>query len=158
MSLKTKFEREYGSEYTLSKCKENNCALVGITNNYFIINGDAIKETDDEKSVDCIIIDLRLNEENKYKIILCELTSSDKNIKDAKNKFKSSGKLIVNYLNCIDESVYSINCLLLGKIVKNGKSIDKKELLQKFRIEGYNANVIIQNEKCGYNISQLEYS
>ena len=154
MSLKTKFEQEYWPQYTRSKCKENNCSLIGINNNYFIVNGDAIKEND-EKSVDCIIIDLREIEE-KYKIILCELTSGDKNIKDARNKFKSSGKLIIDHLDKINATVYSIDCLLLGKIVKNGKSIDKKELMRKFRIEGHNANMIIQNEKCGYNISQLE--
>ena len=154
MSLKTKFEQEYGSQYTRSKCKENDCALVGINSNYFIINGDTIKEND-EKSVDCIIIDLRETEE-KYRIILCELTSGNKNIRDAQDKFKSSEKLIINYLNKINATVYSIDCLLLGKIVKNGKSIDKKELMRKFRIEGNNANMIIQNEKCGYDISQLE--
>lgn len=154
MSLKTKFEQKYGSQYTRSKCKEKDCALVGINNNYFIINGDTIKEND-EKSVDCIIIDLRETEE-KYKIILCELTSGNKNIRDAQDKFKSSGKLIINYLYELNATVYSIDCLLLGKIVKNGKSIDKKELMRKFRIEGHNANMIIQNEKCGYDISQLE--
>ena len=105
--------------------------------------------------MDCIIIDLRETEE-KYKIILCELTSGNKNIRDAQDKFKSSGKLIINYLYRIDATVYSIDCLLLGKIVKNGKSIDKKELMRKFRIEGHNANMIIQNENCGYDISQLE--
>lgn len=129
MSLKTKFEQEYGSQYTRSKCRENDCALVGINNNYFIINGDTIKEND-EKSVDCIIIDLRETEE-KYKIILCELTSGNKNIRDAQDKFKSSGKLIINHLDKIDATIYSIDCLLLGKIVKNGKSIDKKRINEK---------------------------
>lgn len=154
MSLKTKFEQEYGSQYTRSKCREHDCALVGINSNYFIINGDTIKEND-EKSVDCIIIDLRETEE-KYKIILCELTSGNKNIRDAQEKFKSSGKLIINHLDKINVTVYSIDCLLLGKIVKNGKSIDKKELMRKFRIDGHDKNMIIQNEKCGYDISQLE--
>ena len=154
MSLKNKFEKTYGISFTLSKCREKNCALVGLSKDYFIINGDTIKKWG-EKSVDCIIIDLRKNNDQKFKIILCELTSGNKNIRDARDKFKSSGKLIINYLNTIGEKIYRIDCLLLGKIKKNGKSIDNKKLMRKFRIEGYNSSIIIQNEKCGYNISLL---
>ena len=68
MSLKNKFEKTYGTSFTLSKCREKNCALVGLSKDYFIINGDTIKKGDG-KSVDCIIIDLRKNNDQKFKII-----------------------------------------------------------------------------------------
>ena len=154
MNLQSKFEEEYGNDYTLRKCKENDCQLKDISQDYFIIDGDAIKKSD-EKSVDCIIIDLNETKEEKH-VILCELTSGNKNLKDAKEKFISSGKLIIDYLTKINEPIYKIDCLLLGTIIKNGKPIDRKELLRKFKIQGHDENLIIQNEKCGFSITQLK--
>lgn len=157
MSLKAEFEEKYGASYTLKKCKQNNCALKDISSKkYFIINGDTIKERD-EKSVDCIIIDLKSNDDGKYKIILCELTTGSKDINDAISRFKSSGKLIINRLNGIDKSVYNINCLVLGNITKNGKSIDRKKLaLTKFKIEGLNKKLMVNSKGCGFSITEFE--
>lgn len=155
MSLKEEFEEKYGNQYTLRKCKENNCALKDISQDYFIIDGDEIKESGD-KSVDCIIIDLNVNEEDKYKIILCELTKGKKDIQDAIKRFQSSGKLIINRLKEMNKEVYSINCLFLGDITRNGKSIDKKVLiLNDFFIDGLDKKNIIQNENCGFSITSL---
>lgn len=156
MSLKVEFEGKYGNQHTLRRCRQNNCALKDISKDYLIINGDTIKDEGD-KSVDCIIINLNSNEEAKYKIILCELTKGEKDINDAIKRFKSSGKLIINHLRGINKSVYRVDCLLLGNITKNGKNIDKKVLISnKFKIEGLNRINIIQNENCGYSITNLE--
>ena len=156
MSLKEDFEEKYGTQYTIRKCKQNNCALKDISQDYFIINGDTIKEAGD-KSVDCIIINMNSNEDDEYKIILCELTKGEKDIKDATNRFKASGKLIIEYLKNINKAVYKIDCLFLGNITKNGKAIDKKVLnSNKFRIEGLDRINLIQNENCGYSITNFE--
>lgn len=156
MSLKTEFEEKFGNEYTLKRCRQKNCALKNVSNNkYFIINGDLIKDPDD-KSVDCIIVDLEQNEENKYKIILCELTKGKKDINDAIKRFQSSGKMIITLLDDIDKDIYKIDCLFLGNITQNGKPIDKKVLiLNKFRIEGFNKINLITNKNCGYDIAEL---
>lgn len=156
MCLKKKFEERFGEDYTISKCKDKGCSLKDISKeNYLILNGDEIKASN-EKSVDCIIIDLRANKNKKFRIILCELTKGSKEINNALLKFKNSGKLIINYMDEINESVYKIDCLLLGKITKNGKVIDKKQLLNKFKIEGFNKSLIIQNEKCNFSIEEME--
>lgn len=155
LNFKEKFEHEYGDTYTLNKCKDKGCSLKDVSKeDYFIINGDKLEKLD-KKSVDCIIIDLKEYYDNEYKIILCELTKGTKELKDAVEKFQSSGELIIKYLNDLDASVYTINCLLLGKIVKNGKIIDKKQLLNKFKVKGYDCTLLIQNEKCDFSIKQL---
>lgn len=156
MSLKTEFEEKFGDEYTLKRCRQNRCALKNVSKDkYFIINGDLIKDSGD-KSVDCIIVDLEQDEENKYKIILCELTKGEKDINDAIKRFQSSGKLIINRLDEINKLIYKIDCLFLGNITKNGKPIDKKVLiLHKFRIEGFNKINLITNKNCGYDIAEL---
>ena len=67
--LKEEFEERYGSKYTLSRCREGACTLKDISReNYFIIDGDEIKNSA-EKSVDCIIINLKNDNENNYEII-----------------------------------------------------------------------------------------
>lgn len=155
--LKEEFEDKFSSAYALRRCKENYCALKNVSRDkYYIIDGDSIKNPG-EKSVDCIIINLNQNEENKYNIVLCELTTNDKDIKDAIKRFKASGKLIINRLNEINKFVNKFDCLVLGNITQNGKPIGKKVLiLNKFRIEGFDAINIIQNERCGYDITKLE--
>lgn len=156
LSLKEEFERKFGSQYTLRRCKQNDCALRDISRNeFFIIDGDAIKEPG-EKSVDCIIVDLNSNDEDEYKVILCELTSGEKDIKDATKRFESSGKLIMNHLHELNKSIYKIDCLFLGGITRNGKPIEKKELLSnKFKIEGLDRINLIHRENCGYSIRDL---
>lgn len=156
MSLKKKFEKKFGNKYTRSKCKDKGCTLQDISKkHYFMLNGDKIKKSSDN-SVDCIIIDLRKNKDKKYKIILCELSDGTKTLTNAIKKFQGSGKLIINHLDEVDEKVSRINCLLIGRITKNGKVIDKKQLLKKFKIEGYDKSLIIQTAGCGYSITQLE--
>lgn len=155
--LKEEFEDKFGDVYALRRCKENDCALKNVSRNkYYIIDGDSIKNPG-EKSVDCIIINLNQNEENKYNIILCELTKKDKDIQDAIKRFKASGKLIINHLNEINKIVNKFDCLVLGNITQNGKPIGKKVLiLNKFKIEGLNTINIIQNKNCGFDITKLE--
>lgn len=155
--LKEEFEERYGSKYTLSRCREGACTLKDISReNYFIIDGDEIKNSA-EKSVDCIIINLKNDNENNYEIILCELTTGKKDLKDAILKFKASGKLIIEYLSQINKHVTKIKCLLLGDIKENGKVIDGKILnANQFMIEGFSKKNIIQNESCGYSITKLQ--
>ena len=92
MNLKTEFESKFTDNYTISKCKDKGCSLKDISkDNYFMVDGDQLKNSF-EKSVDCIIIDLRKNKEGKYKIILCELSKVSKELKNAFEKFQGSGK------------------------------------------------------------------
>lgn len=150
------FEVEFGN-YSLQRCKENNCALKNISREkWYIIDGDKIKD-DGDKSVDCIIINLN-QEENGHRIVLCELTTGNKNINDAIDKFKASGELIINYLKeKMNKSVYKLDCLVLGDITEHGKTIDKKVLLRnQFRINGLNNKIIINRQNCGYSITELE--
>ena len=42
---------------------------------YVILDGDGLEKRNGRSSVDCIIIKLKTNLDNKYDIILCELTS-----------------------------------------------------------------------------------
>lgn len=150
-----KFKERYGEHLFLSKCKENTCSLKDIKQHeYVIIDGDQFKDND-EKSVDCIIIDLNQNSEGKYRIILCELTNGKKPLSDCQDKFKSSGKVIVNTMDELDESIYKINCLLVGKIKQNGKTMAQKALTFHLRIEGYVKPVIVQFKQCGFSISDL---
>lgn len=157
LSLKTEFEDKFGDGYTLKRCRQNQCALKNVSvDKYFIIDGDSIKSPGD-KSVDCIIVDLEQNEENTYRIILCELTKGEKDIKDAIKRFQSSGKLIIKYLDEINKVICKFDCLFLGNITRNGKPIDKKVLiLKKFRISGYDKNNLIINKNCGYDIDELQ--
>ncbi len=150
------FEVEFGN-YSRQRCKENNCALKNISREkWYIIDGDKIKD-DGDKSVDCIIINLN-QEENGHRIVLCELTTGNKNINDAIDKFKASGELIINYLKeKMNKSVYKLDCLVLGDITEHGKTIDKKVLLRnQFRINGLNNKIIINRQNCGYSITELE--
>ena len=96
LTIAEKFKEEFDENYILSKCRENKCSLKDINQrDYLILDGDGLKETDEEKSVDCIIIDLNQNPNNEYRIILCELTAGSKTLSDSHEKFKSSGKLII---------------------------------------------------------------
>lgn len=145
-----------GEEYILSKCGEKKCNLKDISSKRFmILDGDNLK-TGDKKSVDCIIIDLEKNTEDNYRIILCELTTGNKTFDDARQKFQDSGELIVKLMKQIDREVFKIDCLLLGKIVKNGQVVSKRYLSQPIRINGYkNKNSIINQQNCGYSIKKL---
>lgn len=151
-----KFKEKYGENIILSKCKENNCSLKDIKKeDYLIVNGDQFKKNSNEKSVDCIIIDLNQNLENKYRIILCELTAGKKPLSDCKNKFQSSGEYIVQTMNDIDESIYEIDCLMIGKIKENGRTMAQKALTSSIRIKGYARPIYIKNKECGFSISNL---
>lgn len=155
MELHDKLIGYCGKKYILSKCSEKNCNLKDITREFIILDGDNIKDNQ-EKSVDCIIIDSRKNIDDAYRVILCELTSSSKKIDDAREKFENSGKLIVNIMKDINMPIYKIDCLLLGKIVKNGQTIPKKYLTKPVKINGYsNKNTIINQQKCGFSINEL---
>ena len=156
LNITEKFNEKYGEGHFLTKCKEKNCSLKDIKReNYLIIDGDEFKKNSAEKSVDCIIIKLKPNSEGKYRIILCELTSGKKLLSDAKEKFQSSGKLIIKALNELNESIYKIDCLLVGKIENNGKNIISKALIPSLRITGYEKPVHIQKENCGFSITEL---
>ena len=156
LNISEKFKANYGDKYILSKCKENKCALKDIKReNYLIIDGDEFKRTSNEKSVDCIIIKLDSNSEGKYRIILCELTSGKKPLSDSKEKFQASGKLIIETLNELNENIYKIDCLLVGKIENNGKNIISKALTSPLRITGYEKPAHIQKENCGFSITEL---
>lgn len=140
----------------LSKCSEKKCNLKDIDKKRFIIiDGDNIKKGD-EKSVDCIIVDLNENIDNNYRIILCELTSGNKTFKDAREKFQNSGELIVKLMKQLNYNIFKIDCLLLGKIVKNGQVVSKRYLSQPLRINGYEKrNTLINQQPCGYSIKKL---
>ena len=156
MTICEKFKEEFDERYILSKCRENKCSLKDITQkDYLILNGDMLKESDREKSVDCIIIDLNKNTNGKYRIILCELTAGHKTLSDLQEKFKSSGKLIVKTMNEFNEDIYKIDCLLLGKLNQNGKSIGKKALSSPIRIDRYIKPTPIRLESCGFSIKKL---
>ena len=77
------------------------------------------------------------NPNNEYRIILCELTAESKTLSDSHEKFKSSGKLIIETMNCLNESIYRIDCLLVGKLKQNGKGSGKKALTSPIRIDGH---------------------
>ena len=157
LDLKEKLKKKFGAKNILRKCNES-CALKDISHkNFIILAGDNIKNQKmNESSVDCIIIDLRKNQENKYRVILCELTTSTKELDKAKNKFEDSGKLIIETMNEFGESIYKIDCLLLGQIVKNGKNINRKHLLKPINIKGYDKRDAVINQKyCGYSIKDL---
>ena len=115
MDIKDKLIKKFGQKNILAKCNQG-CALKDISRkNFIIISGDDVKNPNNQEiSVDCIIIDLRKNKQGKYRIILCELTTKNKTLNKIKNKFQDSGKLIVESLNEFDESIYQIDCLLLG--------------------------------------------
>ena len=56
----------------------------------------------------------------------------------------------------LDESIYKIDCLFLGKIVKNGKNISKKHLLKPINIPGCNKHdAFIIQKYCGFSIKKL---
>ena len=156
MEFAEKFKEKYGENLILSKCKENRCSLKDIRQeDYLIIDGDQFKENNNEKSVDCIIIDLNQNLENEYRVILCELTAGKKLLYDCKNKFQSSGELIVKTMNDFDESIFKIECLMLGKIKKNGRTMAQKALTSAIKIEGHTRPVYIKYKECGFSISDL---
>ena len=156
MTISEKFKAKFGGKYILSKCKENKCSLKDISQkDYLILDGDQLKETDNEKSVDCIIIDLNCNTHGEYRIILCELSAGRKNISDSKEKFKSSGKLIIETMNEFKKSIYKIDCLLIGKLKQNGKSSGKKALTTPIKIEGHFKPAHIRLENCGFSIKRL---
>lgn len=157
MDLKSRLEEKFGRKNILDKCNEG-CALKDVSRkNFIIISGDDVKNPkSDESSVDCIIIDLRKNDDGEYRVILCELTKSTKELDKAKSKFRDSGKLIIESMKEFDESIYKIDCLLLGNIVKNGKNISKKHLLKPLNIQGYNKkDAIIIQKYCGFSIKEL---
>lgn len=55
LTIAEKFKEEFDENYILSKCRENKCSLKDINQrDYLILDGDGLKETDEEKSVDCI--------------------------------------------------------------------------------------------------------
>ena len=91
MNISNEFEKKYGKQNILNKCRENKCHLKDINKkDYLILSGDDIKSKyDGEKSVDCIIIDLNKNLEDEYRIILCELTKGTKELKEAEKKLKT---------------------------------------------------------------------
>lgn len=159
MNIADKFKQTYGEKYILPKCRERKCVLKDVSQkNYLIIDGDEFKETPSEKSVDCIIVDLIPNSDGEYRVILCELTSGSKLLSDTQAKFKSSGKLIIDALNDIEVSICKIDCLLLGKIKRNGKNIASKAFTPSLRIDGFKRPVHIQNENCGFSINDIGMS
>ena len=156
MTISEKFNEEFDEKYILSKCRENKCSLRDINQkDYLIIDGDRLKENDDEKSVDCIIIDLNQNPQGKYRVILCELSAGRKTISDTQEKFKSSGKLIIETMNEFNETIFRIDCLLVGRLKHNGKNIGEKALTPPIRIDGYVKPAHIRLEKCGFSIKEL---
>ena len=155
MNLKDELVNYLGDNNLLSKCSENKCNLKGITNDFIILDGDNIKSRP-EKSVDCIIIDSRENIEGQYRIILCELTSGSKRYDDSIEKFLRSGELIIAIMNDLNRDIFKIDCLLLGKIKKNGQTINIKRFNKPLRFEGYSkGNSIINLQKCGFDINEL---
>ena len=156
VSLYDELVTRCGENNLLSKCSEKNCTLRDINRKRFIIlDGDNLKKSD-KKSVDCIIIDLKKNDDNKYRIILCELTSGNKNLDDAREKFKNSGEIILDLMRQLDEEVFKIDCLVLGKIVKNGRVVSKRYLAKPIQFSGYgNKNSVINQQNCGFSIKKL---
>lgn len=156
--MKDKLKEQYG-DYITRKCKDKNCVLKDIKNDeYVIINGDDIKSTSEEKSVDCIIFKLK-HMKNGYDIILCELTKGNKPIKTSKSKFSDSGDLVVNLMNNIECNINNIHCLLLGNITDNGKKINEKGLIKRGNYVNiptfYRNDIQIHRENCGYSINDL---
>ena len=94
---------------------------------------------------DCIIIKLKTNLDNKYDIILCELTSGSRDLKKVRQKFEDSGSLVVNVMKNMGEEINNISCLLLGKIKDNGQRITYKNLLNPVFIKGFKRNDIYFN-------------
>ena len=156
MALHEELIAECGSENILSRCSENKCNLKDVNKKRFIIlDGDNLKERDG-KSVDCIIIDLKENDDNKYRVILCELTSGNKTFDDAREKFQNSGAWIIKLMKHLDKHIFKIDCLLLGKIIKNGQVVPKRYLSKPIRINGYdNKNSVINQQNCGFSIKKL---
>lgn len=58
-------------------------------------------------------------------------------------------------MNDIDESIYEIDCLMIGKIKENGRTMAQKALTSSIRIKGYARPVYIKNKECGFSISNL---
>ncbi len=145
-----------GENNVLSKCNEKKCTLRDVNKKRFIIlDGDKLKKSE-VKSVDCIIIDLKKNTDNKYRVILCELTSGNKNLDDAREKFKNSGEAILRLMSELNREVFKIDCLVLGKIVKNGRVVSKRYLSKPIMFSGYgNRNSIINQQNCGFSIEKL---
>lgn len=155
LDLKDELTEYFGENNILSKCSENKCNLKGITKNFIILDGDNIK-TDPEKSVDCIIIDSRMNIEGKYRVILCELTSGKKKYEDSIEKFLRSGNLIINLMKKLNKEIFKIDCLLLGKIKKNGQTVNIKRFNKPVRFHNFpNGNSLINLQECGYDLKGL---
>ena len=58
-------------------------------------------------------------------------------------------------MNDLNENIYKIDCLLVGKLKQNGKSSGKKALIPPIRIDGYIKPAHIRLEPCGFSIKKL---
>ena len=160
MGFKQHFINEYGENYILDKCAEKGCFFKDIKKeDYVILDGDGLEKRNGRSSVDCIIIKLKTNLDNKYDIILCELTSGSKDLKKVRQKFEDSGSLVVNVMKNMGEEINNISCLLLGKIKDNGQRITYKNLLNPVFIKGFKRNdIFIRKESCEYSINNFKFN
>ncbi|WP_299524044.1 hypothetical protein [uncultured Methanobrevibacter sp.] len=66
MEFKQHFIKEYGEKYILDKCMEKGCFFKDIKKEeYVILDGEGLEKRNGKSSVDCIIIKLKANLDNK---------------------------------------------------------------------------------------------
>lgn len=160
MGFKQRFIEEYSENYILDKCKEKGCFFKDIRKeDYVILDGDGLEKRNGKSSVDCIVVGLKTNLDNKHDIILCELTSGSKDLKKVRQKFEDSGGLVVNIMESMGEEINNISCLLLGKIKDNGQKMICKNLMNPISIREFGRNdIFIRKEDCGYSVNNFKFS
>lgn len=136
-------------------CKEKGCKLQISSDQYYILDGDLIEEykrsSQLNKSVDCIIISKKPIDE-KYEVILCELSSGKKSADVIIEKFKNSGNEISSTFKDNNLNIGNFQCYYLGDL-KNLK-FSKKRLNKPLNIVGLTDryDILIKLRKCNYSI------
>lgn len=158
LGFKQRFIENYGENYILDKCREKGCFFKDIRKeDYIILDGDNLEKRNGRSSVDCIIVGLKTNLDNKHNIILCELTSGSKDLKKVRQKFEDGRSLAVSIMGDMGEEINNISCLLLGKIKDNGQHLLSKNLMNPISIRGFERNdIFIRKEECGYSVNNFE--
>lgn len=145
---------EYTPDCIKEICDENCCLKDTLNHNLLILDGDEIERCNGRnhrrtlnKSCDCIIL------KNPYheKVLLVELKSGQvaTELKEAKEKFRTSAKEIMDALSECQIEHISLSLLLLGNLDDSAKKSPKLE----FEIR--DKYCYIQNLDCDSSIEEV---
>ena len=135
--------------------KENNCNIIDIFHDYFMLDGDEIEKCLSNilnNSADRIIIS---NNPDELNIFVCELSKGKRNPDVIKNKLVHTCEHIVTVIGGSDFEIKNLKCCYIGQYEDVYKGVLKKKspVMKIPNFDKY--NVIVHRFNCGTSFNQL---